>query len=105
MSRFQQIAIRSTFIALICHTFLSCHEMNKTTTNLEIPVTDSRSGLTGNTEGFRQHTAISHDKLSCSSCNLPIKLGFEGSKVYAAIWRYELKPGVRTPITWKGKSV
>ena len=82
MSRFQQIAIRSTFIALICHTFLSCHEMNKTTTNLEITwqriPTD---GLTGNLQKgvSASYAAICHDKLLVAGgCNFPNKLGFEG---------------------------
>jgi N-acetylneuraminate epimerase len=87
MSRFQQIAIRSTFIALICHTFLSCHEMNKTTTNLEITwqriPTD---GLTGNLQKgvSASYAAICHDKLLVAGgCNFPNKLGFEGGvKVY-----------------------
>jgi len=87
MSRFQQIAIRSTFIALICHTFLSCHEMNKTTTNLEITwqriPTD---GLTGNLQKgvSASYAAICHDKLLVAGgCNFPNKLGVEGGvKVY-----------------------
>lgn len=87
MSRFQQIAIRSTFIALICHTFLSCQEMNKTTTNLEITwqriPTD---GLTGNLQKgvSASYAAICHDKLLVAGgCNFPNKLGFEGGvKVY-----------------------
>ena len=87
MSRFQQIAIRSTFIALICHTFLSCQEMNKTTTNLKITwqriPTD---GLTGNLQKgvSASYAAICHDKLLVAGgCNFPDKLGFEGGvKVY-----------------------
>ena len=87
MSRFQQIAIRSTFIALIFHTFLSCQEMNKTTTNLKIiwqriPA----DGLTGNLQKgvSAAYAAISHDKLLVAGgCNFPDKLGFEGGvKVY-----------------------
>jgi len=87
MSRFQQIAIRSTFIALICHTFLSCQEMNKTTTDLKIiwqriPA----DGLTGNLQKgvSAAYAAISHDKLLVAGgCNFPDKLGFEGGvKVY-----------------------
>ncbi len=87
MSRFQQIAICSTFIALIFHTFLSCQEMNKTTTNLKITwqriPTD---GLTGNLQKgvSASYAAISHDKLLVAGgCNFPDKLGFEGGvKVY-----------------------
>lgn len=87
MSRFQQIAIRSTFIALIFHTFLSCQEMNKTTTNLKIiwqriPA----DGLTGNLQKgvSTSYAAICHDKLLVAGgCNFPDKLGFEeGVKAY-----------------------
>jgi N-acetylneuraminic acid mutarotase len=72
------------------HTFLSCQEMNKTTTNLKITwqriPTD---GLTGNLQKgvSASYAAISHDKLLVAGgCNFPDKLGFEGGvKVYLTI--------------------
>ena len=86
MSRFQQIAIRSTFYRINLPHFLSCHEMNKTTTNLEITwqriPTD---GLTGNLQKgvSASYAAICHDKLLVTEvATFPISSALRGVKVY-----------------------